>query len=435
MGGRVMGGDIWSQMLNNPALLASQYDVLAGRWPQEMNEVILVVDENNEITDMALYSIGLKDANEINEMMMALRHGGEYTTDISKYSYNELLNLNYKMVLSSDLYQRNDNAWVDMSGDFDFMTGVLDNSLDIRVVGIVRPSENSSMTAISGSIGYLHTLTEHIVNQVNASEIVREQRANPEIDVFTGKPFADPDSNETAEVDISSLSPEVQAYLSTLTPAEQKELLESHAPTSATTYEDNLALLGVVDLDTPSTISIYPRDFAAKESMEEFIKDYNKANEETPIRYTDFVGMMMSSVSTIIGMISTVLIAFVGISLVVSSIMIGIITYVSVLERTKEIGILKSIGASKKDISRVFNAETMIVGFTAGALGVGITALLTIPANIIIKIVSGVSGIAALPIAGAIVLVLLSTGLTLISGLIPSRIAANKDPVVALRTE
>jgi putative ABC transport system permease protein len=227
--------------------------------------------------------------------------------------------------------------------------------------------------------------------------------------------------------------------LATLTPTEQKELLENYATTSTATYDDNLAILGVVDLDTPDTISIYPKDFAAKESIEEFIKDYNQMNadagEENSIRYTDFVGLMMSSVSNIINMISSILIAFVGISLVVSSIMIGIITYVSVLERTREIGILKSIGASKKDISRVFNAETLIVGFTAGALGVLITLLLTIPANAIIKIVSGVSGIAALPLVGAIVLVVLSMGLTLISGFIPSKIAARKDPVVALRTE
>lgn len=432
------GMNVWTEMLNNPDLLASQYNVLAGRWATEKNEVVLIVDEDNRITDFALYALGLKDANEINEMMKAARDGTEFTTDISKFSYDELLSLSYKMVLSSDIYQKMDGSWVDMSDDYEFMKGVLDNSLDIKVVGVIRPSENSSMTAITGSIGYLHTLTEYIIEQVNASEIVQTQKADIETDVFTGKPFANGDA-EQAEIDIASLPEEVQVYLATLNPTEQKEVLEQYAPSSKATYEDNLAILGVVDLDTPSTISIYPIDFEAKENIEKFIKDYNKADAdaggENSIRYTDFVGLIMSSVSTIINMISSILIAFVGISLVVSSIMIGIITYVSVLERTREIGILKSIGASKKDISRVFNAETLIVGFTAGFLGVLISMLLTIPANMIIQVVSGVSGLAALPVAGAVVLVVLSMCLTLISGLIPSKIAARKDPVVALRTE
>jgi len=216
-------------------------------------------------------------------------------------------------------------------------------------------------------------------------------------------------------------------------------MLASYAPQSNSTYAENISKLGVVDLELPNSINIYPKDFAAKEDIEAFISDYNKANAgedgEGAIHYTDYVGMMMSSVSSIIRMISSILMAFVGISLVVSSIMIGIITYVSVLERTKEIGILKSIGASKKDISRVFNAETLIIGFVAGTLGILITALLTIPANAIIKAVSGASGIAALPFLGAVFLVVLSMGLTLIAGLIPSKIAANKDAVVALRTE
>jgi putative ABC transport system permease protein len=290
------------------------------------------------------------------------------------------------------------------------------------------------MTTLSGSVGYLHTLTEYIIERVNASEIVREQTANAGTDVFTGKPFADPNA-QPETVSLDALPPEAQAYLATLTPAEQQEVLAQYASSSDATYEGNLAALGVVDIAAPSRISVYPRDFDAKEALEAFIGDYNRAHEDEPIHYTDYVGLMMSSVSRIINMISSILIAFVAISLVVSSIMIGIITYVSVLERTKEIGILKSIGASKTDISRVFNAETLIVGFTAGALGVLISALLTIPANMIIKAVSGASNIAALPVAGAVVLVLLSMGLTLVSGLIPSRIAANKDPVVALRTE
>ena len=438
MGGMdMMGGsgmNVWTELLDNPTLLDTQYDVLAGRWPQEKNEVVLFVDENNRITDFALYALGLMDSNDINEMMKAAQNNDTFEVETAAFTFEELLDLSFKMALSSDLYEKIDDSWVDMSENADFMKDILDNALEINVVGIIRPNENTSMTSSAGGIGYLHTLTEHIIHEVNASEIVKEQKANPDIDVFTKRPFADPDA-KPEEVDITALPEEMQVYLATLNPAEQQEFLEQFAANSTATYDGNLELLGVVDLDTPSTISIYPTDFAAKEEIEEFISNYNNANEENAIRYTDFVGMMMSSVSNIIGMISSILMAFVGISLVVSSIMIGIITYVSVLERTREIGILKSIGASKKDISRVFNAETLIIGFVAGALGIGITALLTIPANMIITAVSGVSGIAALPIAGAIILVLLSMGLTLIAGLIPSKIAAKKDPVVALRTE
>ena len=221
---------------------------------------------------------------------------------------------------------------------------------------------------------------------------------------------------------------------------ERAKVLESYSPVSSSTYESNLEKLGVVDLDTPSSINIYPRDFDSKEQIEKFISDYNDkitadGNEEYTIKYTDYVGLMMSSISTVIDTISYVLIAFVGISLVVSSIMIGIITYVSVLERTKEIGILKSIGASKKDISRVFNAETLIVGFTAGMFGILVSLLLTIPINAILQSITGIANVAQMPIVGAVILVLLSMALTLIAGLIPSKIAARKDPVVALRSE
>ena len=401
MGGPMMMGggmNIWTEMINNPELLALQYDVLAGRWPVRKNEIVLIVDENNEIMDFALYTLGLMDPNDINMMMQALHTGGEFTTETARFTFDELLNLTYKMVLSTDLFQRDGDIWVDMSEDEDFMRGVIANSLELQVVGIIRPSEEAVMTSLSGSIGYLYALTQYIIGRVNESEMVLAQKADTNIDIFTGQPF-----------------------------------------TGIATYEDNFAILGVVDLDTPSTIRIYPRDFESKEAIEQFISDYNRmvieAGGENTIHYTDFVGIMMASISTIINVISNILIAFVGISLVVSSIMIGIITYVSVLERTKEIGILKSIGASKKDISRVFNAETLIVGFTAGMIGVGVTVLLTIPANIIIHAVAGVSGVAALPIIGAVILILLSMGLTLVAGLIPSKIAARKDAVVALRTE
>jgi len=396
----MMGGgmNVWTEMINNPELLALQYDVVAGRWPTLKNEIVLVVDENNEIMDFALYTLGLMDISDIGAMMQAMHMGEAFTTEISRFTFEELLALTFKLVLSPDMFQREGNTWADMSDDETFMRTALENALEIQVVGIIRPSEEAVMTSITGTVGFLYALTEYIIEQVNASDIVVAQRANESTDIFTGEPFTGTDN-----------------------------------------FYDNLAILGAVDIDTPSSIRLYPKDFESKEAIEQFISDYNRivieAGGENTIHYTDFVGIMMASVSTIINMISNVLIAFVGISLVVSSIMIGIITYVSVLERTKEIGILKSIGASKKDISRVFNAETLIVGFIAGAFGVGVTALLTIPANMIIRHVTGVSGIAALPILGAIVLIILSMGLTLVAGLIPSKIAAKKDPVVALRTE
>ena len=433
--------NVWTQMIDNIPLLAAQYEILAGRWPREKHEVILLADENNKVMDYSLYSLGLKNTKDLEAMVRDLRMGkspdGSGSETVS-FSYDELLNLSFRMVLSSDLYQKSGGTWLDKQNDEEYMRDILDDALEIKIVGIIRPAENANSQSILGTIGYTYALTEYIISQVNASDIVREQKASPDTDVFTGKPFSDPNA-EPEPFDMSTLSDEALAYMASLSDEEKEGLIASYSATSSATYEGNLRKLGVVDIESPNTISIYPKDFAAKEKIEEFIGDYNKANANEgsgkTIHYTDYVGLMMSSVSTVINMISSILIAFVAISLVVSSIMIGIITYVSVLERTKEIGILKSIGASKKDISRVFNAETLIIGFVAGSLGIGITVLLTIPANMIIKAVSGVSGIAALPAIGAVLLVALSMGLTLIAGLIPSKIAANKDPVVALRTE
>jgi len=194
--------------------------------------------------------------------------------------------------------------------------------------------------------------------------------------------------------------------------------------------------MGVVDINSPSIINIYPKSFEAKEEIQNLINEYNDNNdEENKIQYTDYVGLLMNSVTTIVNMISYVLIAFVSISLVVSSIMIGIITYISVLERTKEIGILRSIGASKKDISRVFNAETFIIGLTSGLIGIFITLLISLPTNIVLKNLVGISDLCKMPLSGSIVLVLISVILTVIAGLVPAKVASKKDPVIALRTE
>lgn len=441
----MMSTDVWTQMLDNKELLNSQFDVIAGTWPESKNEVVLVVDENNEIMDYTLYALGLKSMDELKEMTEAIQNGDEYTPTPTQYSYDDILNKTYKLVLSTDYYEKSGSTWVDKSEDEEYMKNVLDNAEEIKIVGIIRPAEGVEMTSISGSVGYTKELTEYIIKTVNDAEIVKEQKENPDIDVFTGKEFAkDTDSSAESttpsEIDISALPQETQAYLATLSEEERAQVLESYSPVSSSTYEGNLKKLGVVDLDTPSSINIYPRDFDSKEQIVQFISDYNDkitadGNEEYTIKYTDYVGLMMSSISTVIDTISYVLIAFVGISLVVSSIMIGIITYVSVLERTKEIGILKSIGASKKDISRVFNAETLIVGFAAGMFGIIVTLLLTLPINAVLQSITGIANVAQMPIVGAIILILLSMALTLIAGLIPSKIAARKDPVVALRSE
>ena len=439
--------EAWQELLGNQELLASQYEVLAGSWPDAYNEVVLIVDKDNEITDLALYSLGLRDQDELAELMQAVSNGETLETEEMQFSYEELLGMTYRLVLSPQFYEYDgeSGAWIDQREDEDYMKALLDTCPEIKIVGIIRPLEESVATAMSGNIGYTHALVEYVIENTNASDLVAAQQADPETDVFTGLPFASTQEEPSAEsvpFDPSTLTPEQQAYLASLTEEERNALIEQYMgpQTSEATYEGNLKELGVADLETPSRISIYPIDFEAKEKLVTLINDYNRAQtdagrEESVINYTDYVGLMMSSVSTIINTISYVLIAFVAISLVVSSIMIGIITYISVLERTKEIGILRSIGASKRDISRVFNAETLIVGFVSGMLGILVTVLLCIPVNLVIQSLANISNVAQLPLAGGVILVLISMFLTFIAGLIPSRIAARKDPVVALRTE
>ncbi|MDF2589507.1 MAG: hypothetical protein K0S41_3348 [Anaerocolumna sp.] len=448
------GLKVWEEMLGNQDLLNSQYDILAGKWPTSKDEIILVVDEKNEINDMVLYALGLKDPEELEKVMQAAGKGELYESEETSYTYDELINMTYKLVLPTDSYQYDEpsKTWVDKKDDNIFMKSVVDNGLNLKIVGIIRPKEDAVSTAMNGAIGYTSELTEYVVNEINSSEIAKKQLENPDIDVFTGIPFVTDSETPTITMDdvnayIETLDEtskeQTKAYIASMTEEQIIALFsEQMAPkTTDATYEGNLELLGIVDLNKPQTINIYANSFEAKDVIADNIEDYNQkmtdeGKDEYTISYTDMVGLMMSSISSIINVISYVLIAFVAISLVVSSIMIGIITYISVLERTKEIGILRSIGASKRDISRVFNAETLIVGFVSGSLGIIITMLLNIPINIIIKAVSGISGVnAALPVAGGATLVLISMFLTFIAGLIPSKIAAKKDPVVALRSE
>ena len=430
--------DVWTEMLDNQNLLQSQYDVLAGNWPTKYNEVVLIVDENNEISDYTLYSLGIKDIKELNESMEKIKNKEKVESGESEsYSYDDLLNYKFKILLNTDYYKKSGNAWQDMSNDDEYMKNVVDNAEEITIVGIIKPNEETVSASGAGMIGYTKELKGYVINKINETEIVKEQKENPNINVFTGIEFPE---NQNSSFDYSQLTNEQRMYMSTLSEAELAELMKNYAENSTATYDSNLSTLGVVDLNKPSTINIYPKDFESKDMITTRISEYNDkqtndGKEENVITYTDIVGVMMSSVSTIINVISYVLIAFVGISLVVSSIMIGIITYISVLERTKEIGILRSIGASKKDVSRVFNAETLIIGLVAGLIGIGVTILLNIPINMVIKSMVGISNISKLPTKGAIILVAISVGLTMIAGLIPAKFAAKRDPVEALRTE
>ena len=426
--------DVFSEMFDSEKMNKQMYDLVAGSWPTTYNEVVLVVDENNEISDFTLYALGLKDSDELSEMYQNILDGTPFEVEQTSYDIDDLVGMNFKFLLNSDYYDKENGIWVDKRSDEKYMKELLENAEELTITGIIKPNEESVVTSTAGGILYLKDLKEYVINKINESEIAKEQTENPDINVFTGQEFSD------EEFDVNFLTPEQLAYLQSLSPTEMAQVIENYEKQAGATYEDVLNQIGVIDLDKPSSINIYPKDFDSKEEIVNIINNYNEkaqeeGHDENVIKYSDLVGVMMSGVSTIIDVISYVLMAFVSISLIVSSIMIGIITYISVLERTKEIGILRAIGASKKDISRVFNAETFIEGLIAGVMGILITLLLTIPINIIIKNLSGISNVAILPIGGAIILVIISILLTTIAGLIPSRMASKKDPVEALRVD
>jgi len=544
--------DVWTELIDNEELLDSQYDVIAGHWPTAYNEVILVVDSNNELNDMYMYTLGLKNPDEVDDSFNAVMKGEEISSEQVSYSYDEILDLTYRLVLPTDYYRYNaaDGTWEDMRDNDTYMEYIVKNGVEIKVVGIVRPKPDAVATAITGAVGYTNELTHYIINGIQNSEIVKQQMENPETDVFTGLRFDDGtieeptdeekvtafteyvstmDVSEKAElyVQIASVPDEnmvnsqvqqmmsgmdraametmlidgivqqagidveaAKAYLAEMTDEEIAgyvaqaiaegiraqyaqeissqlavmtdeqlaamldgtllalddasvvKLYDEYMPKSLSesTYDENMDIFGYADFDEPTSINIYAASFEAKDEIVRIIGEYNdmmleQGRDEAVISYTDYVGLLMSSITNIINVISYVLIGFVSISLVVSSIMIGIITYISVLERTKEIGILRSIGASKKDVSRVFNAETLIVGFVSGMLGILVTVLLNLPISAIVKHLSDVPNVASLPGVAAVILVCISMFLTFIAGLIPSSVASKKDPVEALRTE
>ena len=388
--------DVFVELMDNKENVLSQYDLIYGSYPEKYDEVVLIVNSNNEISDYTLYALGLKDQKMLKEMMYNVMKGEEVDDTDLELSYEDICNIEFRLMINTDLFTKEGNRYVDRSNDLNYVNSILDKSVPLKVVGILRGNDDSvSYVSKTGGVGYTSKLTEYVIDSVKKSSIVHEQENNKEVNIFTGSTF---------------------------------KLDES--------YEDNLRKLGVTSVDNPSSISIYSKDFEAKENVVRIIDEYNKETlEEKKITYTDTIGLLINNVTTIVNIISYVLIAFVSISLVVSSIMIGIITYISVLERTKEIGILRSIGASKKDIARVFNAETFIIGLFAGCMGIIITLILNIPINVIINNLSGISGITKLPLVGSIILIIISVLLTMLGGLIPSKIASNKEPVLALRTE
>lgn len=458
--GGSMGGlssltsNIWSEMLDNRELLDSQYEVIAGRWAKSYDELVVVVNERNEISDYVLYALGFYDRDDMREQFNALLMGKDYTYDPQPISFEDVMAKTYKAVFPSSLYEKQaDGTWKNKADDPAFLDKIMnDPSLteDLKITGIIRKRPDATAGSVGGTIGYTSALTRYYISKVESSAVVKAQRDNPEVDIFTGQKFP-----TQIKITIEMANAMFNQYLKTLSEEqatfyeqfwsaqsdEQKLKYIESMMVSDSTLEGNLKKLQVIDLNNPSSIQIYPKSFEEKDLIANMIDDYNKAQreagkEENIITYTDYIGLMMSSITMIVNAVTYVLIAFVSISLVVSSIMIGIITYISVLERIKEIGVLRAVGASKKDVSRVFTAEALIIGFASGAMGIVVTLLLNIPINLIIHSLTDIAGLSAyLPVVGGIALVLISMLLTLVAGSIPARIAATKDPVEALRSE
>ncbi len=548
-----MGGvNLWCEMLSGKdgslisPVLENQYDVIYGSWPNDANEIVLVVDKNNELDDLTLYALGLESKDTIDKVFESVLNKGELNLTQRSWSYEEICDTEFRVVLNPDCYTFDEKSglYLDLRETDMGLQYLYDNAVKLKVSGIIRPSEDASSAMLTGSIGYTKDLTKLVVENSLNSAAIKAQKEDIHTDIFSGLPFKENTGNLTdrekeaefrayaatlnqkgkaeAYVKIMSIPSEeylkmaleqamkdvsrekmeetllqalvqqmgmkesevadylasmpeegltdlyrqmvtegikmqyaagVQQQLAAMEPAMQAAALDAALPGYTTaqcavyyeevlvfsdsSYELNLRKLGAVDLDDPYTVNLFASSFENKDVVEEVIAEYNKTVDElSQIRYTDYIGIMMSSITTIINAITYVLIAFVAISLVVSSIMIGVITLISVQERTKEIGILRAIGASKRNVSGMFNAETMIIGLASGLLGVGVTYLLCIPINLILHWLTGINNLGAvLPLPAALLLVAVSVGLTLISGIIPSRSAAKKDPVVALRTE
>lgn len=424
--------DVFFEMINNQSLLEQQYNLIAGNWPKNKNEMVLIIGKNHTISDYTLYSLGILDQDELKQKFVDMTSGKKVSFEESSYEIDDLLNLSFKLVLPTDYYEKQNGLWISQEDNEDYMKNLLTKAEEVKIVGIIEADEEAiGNNQNYGMVGYTHDLMEYIISKINDAEIVKNQLDDRNINVFTGSEFS---TKSTFNID--DLSMEQKMALQSMSQSEIAAYMKNYSENMTASYEENMRKLGIAELDNPDSINIYPKDFDSKEEIVKLIDKYNSKKKETDkIKYTDVVGIMMNSVSTIVNVISSVLIAFVAISLIVSSIMIAIITYISVMERTKEIGILRAIGASKKDISRVFNAETLIEGLCAGVLGIIVTLILNIPINIIIKNMVNIKNIAVLPFNGAIILILISVVLTVIAGFIPAKIASKKDAVEALRSE
>lgn len=425
---------VWLSLPESKKLRDDEYQLVEGKWPTNYNEVVLEVDENNEITDYALYSLGLLDQDELVKNYQKILNGETdkiSKTNLKSYSVDDILNLKFRLVLNSDLYQKVNGLWINQSENESYMKDVVSKSPEIKVVGIIKPSESTVSQPTMGGVYYTKAMEEYVTSKTENAQIVKEQKTNPNINIFTQTEFA-----SGQKMSMSNLTNEQMMQLSSMSQEELMNYMNTYNENINATYDSNLTKLGVVDYSNPTKISLYASSFDGKEKLGDLITSYNKKQTKSNvITYNDFIGTMLSSVTSVVNIISYVLIAFVSVSLIVSSIMIGIITYISVLERTKEIGILRSIGASKKDITRVFNAETFIIGLISGVLGILITLVLNVPISVVVENMTGVAHIAKLPVNGAVFLILIDLVLTILAGLIPSKIASKKDPVEALRSE
>ncbi len=476
---------VWQELICDEHLMDAQYDVIAGKMPEKYNEVVLIVDGNYQINELVVYALGLKDQAAFgDEIMKALASGESIENeDISKYSYDDILDMEFSLVLSADYYTKDKKTglWKDNSQNAVYEKKLVENGEKLKIVGILKPDEDNTLSIGTGGIGYRTDLMEFAINETAKKQVVVEQVASKNRDVITGYEYSNLTVNDfdLADVDMSIIDYNLLDFTPFMSMAEgmdiaevdmsnmgamfgfdnmselQKKLMEGFLSdeqvlalkqayvdtlASKSSYSGTLTKLGYSTFETPSIICFYPKNFETKEKLNELVNYYNTkvaedGHEEMQIQVSDYNGIIMSSITTIIDVVTYVLVCFVSISLIVSSIMIGIITYISVLERTKEIGILRAIGASKKDIARVFNAETTVVGLGAGIIGILSTLLLEIPINLLLKYVVKIPAQAALPLSGAIALIIISVMLTLVAGLVPSRIAAKKDPVEALRTE
>ena len=464
-------------------VVKSSYELLGdGRWPQAYNETVLVLNDNNEISYTTLYKLGLIAASEYEDIVAKITKGESVEIPSHRFTYDEIIGKEYILVTASDRYVKDGEIYKEVKDTSEAFKDILDRALKLNIVGVIKPASGTTGVKLTMSIGYTQALTDYIVDHTEKSGVVTAQKADQNVDVLSGLMFEPADdemkkadavkhinscgisekaricleliSNRTIDltsvpgIDPSSLTgmgtatygeTELASLLDMVMANPSDELLitiyDKFVQTGS--YSDNMMNFGVISKDAPASVNIYADTFEAKDKIADCIKEYNKsATEENKITYTDYVGLLMSSITIIINVVTYVLIAFVAVSLVVSSIMIGIITYISVLERTKEIGILRAIGASKRNISQVFNAETFIIGLFAGLLGIGISALLLIPGNALIHYFAGASDVnAIMPVSGAVILVLLSVLLTFIGGLIPAKKASRKDPVLALRSE